>query len=343
MENSEVNYHLLHGFEDKRISPEIWNNLVHAGSTDEIFLTWHWQKVWWDVFGRGELILIMAETNGKPFFIAPLFADDGMIFFTGSGGSDYLDFIGNPVNFIIMERILQMAKDRLPQFHGFLFYHIPEDSFTSGFLEKIAARNNWYFYKENEYVSPRLDLTEYPAKALNAINKKSLVRHETWFKNNGELQIDHFNNREDITPLLEQLFNQHIERWSLTPYPSLFLKPEERLFYRTMTELLAETGWLCFTRVSWNGNPVAFHFGFNYNGSFFWYKPGYDINMAKHSPGEVLLRQLLIRAIDENAKIFDFGLGDEAFKRRFSSRNIRVTNWGLHPIKLDDYGKNTCS
>ncbi len=331
---AEVNYHLLQGFEDNRISPEIWNELVHNGSTDEIFLTWHWQKAWWDVFGRGELTLMMAETNGKPFFIAPLFTDGGMVFFTGSGGSDYLDFIGDPGDFTIMEKILQMAKDGIPGFKGFLFYHIPEGSITAGFLEKIGARNNWYFYQENEYVSPRLDLKESPANVFTAINKKSLRRHEAWFKRNGELQIDHFSNKDEIAPLLGQIFNQHIERWESTPFPSLFLKPDEQLFYRTVTDSLAETGWLRVTRVLWNGIPVAFHFGFYYNGSFFWYKPSYKISMAKHSPGEVLLRQLLIKAIDEKASIFDFGLGDEAFKKRFSTRDIRVTNWGLHPNKI---------
>ena len=51
---------------------------------------------------------------------------------------------------------------------------------------------------------------------------------------------------------------------------------------------------------------------------------------ARHSPGEVLLRQLLIAAMAENAEVFDFGLGDEAFKSRFATHVCRVRNWGLY-------------
>ena len=69
----------------------------------------------------------------------------------------------------------------------------------------------------------------------------------------------------------------------------------------------------------------------HYNRSFLWYKPTFDITLAKHSPGEVLLRQLLLRAIDEEADYFDFGLGDEAFKNRFASSTPTVTNIGLYP------------
>lgn len=43
----------------------------------------------------GQLMLILAERNGQPVALAPLFADSGMVYFVGSGGSDYLDFVGD--------------------------------------------------------------------------------------------------------------------------------------------------------------------------------------------------------------------------------------------------------
>jgi len=329
--HSLVQYRLLQGFEDPAVSPELWNSLVHQGSTDEIFLTWHWQKAWWEVFGRGRLILIMAESAGKPFFIAPLFADQGMVFFTGSGGSDYLDFIGNPGDYKILKNILHIAKEQIPDFLGFLFYHIPENSKIPSMLAEITKKTDWDIYEEGELLSPRLELREFPEKALQFSQKKSLLRHVAWFKHNGELKIDHFSRKEDIAPLLESFFNQHVDRWYNSPYPSLFVQPVERSFYRKLTEVLSETGWLRFTRVNWNGNPVAFHFGFNYNGSFLWYKPSFDITKASHSPGEVLISNLLLKAMEDLADIFDFGLGDEAFKKRFSTSNVTVKNWGIYP------------
>ena len=51
----------------------------------------------------------MVKKNGKPVLLAPLFADTGMVFFTGSGGSDYLDFIGDISNPGILEGMLLQA------------------------------------------------------------------------------------------------------------------------------------------------------------------------------------------------------------------------------------------
>ena len=62
-----------------------------------------------------------------------------------------------------------------------------------------------------------------------------------------------------------------------------------------------------------------------------WYKPAFAIELARHSPGEVLLRQLLLRVIEESAHTFDFGLGDETFKRRFANHTQTVRDFGLYP------------
>jgi CelD/BcsL family acetyltransferase involved in cellulose biosynthesis len=115
-----------------------------------------------------------------------------------------------------------------------------------------------------------------------------------------------------------------------TDSPSLFGEPAQRLFYRRLCERLSASGWLRFTRLCWQGRPIAFHFGFLYSGNFLWYKPSFDILLARHSPGEVLIRQLLLLALEEGAHTFDFGLGNEAFKQRFATATPVVKVYGLY-------------
>jgi CelD/BcsL family acetyltransferase involved in cellulose biosynthesis len=93
--------------------------------------------------------------------------------------------------------------------------------------------------------------------------------------------------------------------------------------------------------VDLNGKPVAFHLGFCYRGEYMWYKPTFDVELARSSPGEVLLRQLLLAALEEGANVFDFGLGDEAFKARFATQVNSVRNWGLYPPHVLARGKET--
>src|SRR4029077_1134663 len=97
-------------------------------------------------------------------------------------------------------------------------------------------------------------------------------------------------------------FAQHISRWAATASPSLFNDETQRQFYRRLARTASDAGWLRFTRVEWQGRVIAFHFGFCYRGNFLWYKPTFAIDLAQRSPGEVLLRQLLLRAMAENAQ-----------------------------------------
>lgn len=331
MTSLTVQYRLLDGFEDSSITPDAWNDLLHQGSSDVVFLTWHWQKTWWDVFGRGKLLLIVAEKDDQPIAIAPLFADHGMVYFMGSGCSDYLDFIGDISQPDILEGMLLQAISRVPNFLGFCFYHVLESSVLPGLLTVVAQKKAWKLTEEGDMQAPVLQLQEFPGRAYQSTRKKSLLRHEAYFKRNGGIGVHHFSNGEDILPHLDTFFAQHISRWDVTPYPSLFKDLIQCLFYRQLCSNASKTDWLRFTRISWQNQPIAFHFGFNYRGSFFWYKPSFDINLAKHSPGEVLLRQLLLQAQKEEAHSFDFGLGDEPFKHRFASSARKVSTWGLYP------------
>src|SRR6476620_2077774 len=72
---------IVRDFNDPIVSSKIWMHLLPRGEIDTVFLTWTWQRVWWEVFGRGQLLLIVIERNEEPVAIAPLFCDGGMVFF----------------------------------------------------------------------------------------------------------------------------------------------------------------------------------------------------------------------------------------------------------------------
>jgi CelD/BcsL family acetyltransferase involved in cellulose biosynthesis len=105
---------------------------------------------------------------------------------------------------------------------------------------------------------------------------------------------------------------------------SPFIEPRESDFIRDVVHTVAPTGRLVFSAVIFNGMPIAFHLGFHDRDRFLWYLPTFDIAHIKHSPGEVLLKSLLEYAIDRNVREFDFGLGEEPYKYRFSNHARRL-------------------
>ena len=310
---------------------EAWNEAIALSPSHTVFQTRAWLQAWWETFGRGELMLLVATKAGRTVALAPWFAEAGMVFPIGSGGSDYLDLLGNVTDPEVLDGLLSAARDRCPGFVGYRFYHLPDDSPTGSLLASAAERLGLAIFDEGEQVAPVVDLAADPEHAFAATRKKSLVRHENWFRRHGELAVRHTSEASVTIPDLRQFFEQHVARWSVTPYPSLFQDDQQRTFYRRVCELAGPEGWLRFTRVMWAGRPIAFHFGFCYRGAYLWYKPTFDLALAARSPGEVLLRQLLLAAIEEGAETFDFGLGDEAFKSRFASSQRTVRDWGLYP------------
>lgn len=331
---ADLTIHLLSSFDDPALGGEQWNALLCVGDTQTVFQTWEWQKAWWGAFGRGQLLLLAAERGGRIVALAPLFYDSGMIFFVGSGGSDYLDFIGHIDDLDLLAALLEKARARVPDFLGFRFYHVPEQSRLAWQLRVVAQRLGLQYCDEGSLPAPQLALSAEPETARAATRKKSLRRHERFFRREGDLRVLHLHEGEAILPHLPAFFAQHIARWEVTPYPSLFHDAKQRHFYRTLTQLAASSGWLRFTRIEWQGHPIAFHFGFLYQGRFLWYKPSFDVALARRSPGEVLLRQLLLAALAEEADMFDFGLGDEPFKARFATHTAGVRTWGLYPPEV---------
>lgn len=316
-----------------RIDETDWNRLLAKSATRTIFQTAAWQRAWWDSFGRGTLLVFAIRENEQLNAIAPLFADHGMVFFVGSGGSDYLDFIGMAHRPNVLREILETARNSVPGFAGFRFYHLPDESPTGKCLRATAREVGLDCFDEGSLDAPALRFSDWPDGKRAPADKKSLVRHERAMTRIGHLAIEHFSEHRQIEPLLDSFFDQHIRRWKGTATPSLFLDSQQRRFYRTVSEVIASRGWLRFTRVSLDGAPAAFHFGYAFRQTFLWYKPSFDIERAQQSPGEVLLRNLLLQARLENVEFFDFGLGDEDFKSRFATRVNTVRTWGLYPHK----------
>jgi len=312
-----------------RVDRSEWQAVLSRGDSNVVFLTSEWQRAWWDAYGRGTLMLVTVRRDDELIALASLFAQDGLIYFVGSGGSDYLDFIGDISSPQVLDSLLLAARNQVEDFIGFRFYLVPARSRTAGFLEKAAERLGMDFCDEGEIEAPFLDLTATGA-AHAAVNKRSLLRHERFFERAERIDVREMRRAEDILPHLDDFFAQHIGRWESTEWPSLFLKERHRKFYRRLIWEASDAGWLRFTRVEWQGRAIAAHLGFCYNGSYLWYKPAFSIDLARHSPGEVLLRRLLLSAIDEQATTFDFGIGNEAFKQRFATAIPLVKTWGLY-------------
>ena len=312
---------------------EAWRGLLAESEDYSIYQTPEWMEIWWQCYGGdARLMLLLAVEEGRLAGIAPLMISrrrmngvrERVVEFIGAPNfaSDYCDFIIAASRGEVLERLL----DRLfadSSWTVLLLSNFPTHS--PNYVRFMAYRDRigLPFLMRRTLEAPTCVLRD-PGENEKLLSKKSLRRHFNYFQKNGQLSCRHCETFSEIERLLPVFFKQHIERWSETSFPSLFRDPAACEFYRLAAERLFRAGWLRFSVVQYNKEPIAFHFGFEHGGRFIWYKPSFDPAYAKRSPGEVLLKFLLEYAVGKGLAEFDFTVGGEPFKHRFA--NLIRTN-----------------
>jgi len=291
-----------------------WNALLDTCEYNSVFLSHEFLYSWWSSFGKNkQLLLLVSYQNEKLVAIAPFFIKKRKVFFLGTPHSDYSDFIcKDKIKKDFISKVnLYLKNNKLSHIH---LHQISERSITPSILKNLN-------YKVQEQGKcPTLLIKGYEEEIQkNQLRKKSLKRHFNYFNRNGELNIKHYYSKNEIIKHLDSFFQQHIDRWQGTNSPSLFHKETNKQFYYNLVKNFSETNQLIFSVVTWNKEILAFHFGFQHNNIFTWYKPTYNNSLKHKSPGEVLIKYLLEYAVEHNFTEFDFTRGLEGFKLRFAN------------------------
>ena len=309
-----------------------WDHLLAESPADTVFLTSGWLRAWHETFGRTRpLIIPQIRIDGELVAAAAFHENNGAIEFAGTGPSDYSDVLisskveGNARTHLI-NTLLHEAKTVAQSLRNFRLGRIQPES---EFLQLIADPSFELLATPvgEAIAAPYLDMSFVEERLL----KKSLRRHERGLERHGNVASTTVATAAEILPQLDEFFAQHVKRWQFSGETSLFLQEHTREFYRRLTNRLDATGQVRFTTVRLDGHLIAAHFGFYHANRFIWYKPTFEPDLAKFSPGEVLIKKLLELARDEGAQVFDFTIGNEPFKLRFASgvrelRYLHVTD-----------------
>lgn len=304
---------------------EAWNALAAGSPTNSVFQTYQWVSSWERTFkGEHEPWYVSVSDSSGVVGIAPLMLSRGVlgeriVRFLGDGKADYCDFLLAGDKHKAVEAICQTLFAAQDRWDVVMLNSIPAESPTIGLLQSICRRLGYHVLQRDLYSNPVLIIKEHEAEAENILNKAALRRRLNYFQRTGTLTFKTLTGK-DVLPYLDEFFEQHIGRWAGSATPSLFLHERNRAFYRELATTMADKEWLALSIVEFNGQPLAMHYGFDYNGRLLWYKPAFDRAHAKHSPGLVLLRYLIGHAIAHQRHEFDFTIGDEPFKARFSNK-----------------------
>ncbi|MFQ5802589.1 MAG: GNAT family N-acetyltransferase [Candidatus Methylomirabilales bacterium] len=323
---------------------ESWNALVQTGWTNTIFQTYEWNRCWWEVFGgSNELLILVAKEDNTVEAVAPMMVvrrrartrERRVVTFLGGGASDYCDFIVRKGNDDTMAEMLGYLLDQDDCWDRIALRNIPDWSRLNDVIPKVCEGRHFNALVDHESECPTLMIEGHLDYAREIANKKKLRQQTNYVKKLGQYEVCHFREVDNIGKYLEVFFDQHIERWNGSSTPSLFVEERNKAFYRRLTECLCERRWLLFTMIKLDGIPIACHYGFDYNNGMLFYKPSYNKRLARHSPGMVLLKELLDYAVTSKKSEFDFSLGSEPYKMRFSNKVRKNRSFCIFRSKCD--------
>lgn len=322
-----VGVSVFESFDELALEATTWNDLLRSGSTDVPFLTFEWQRAWWEAFGGDRLLVAVAERHGRPYAIAPLFALDEMLFFVGSGGSDYLDFIGH-VDGPTLTAMLDAVRRRLTDLVGIKLFHVPVHSSTTALLPGLAASLDLELFEEGRMSAPYLDLTD-PVLVSEVIDSRRLRKEEARMRRGGPLAV-RTARAEDLDPWLDAFFSMHATQWR--PLGEAGLESEDaRSFCRSVVHGGHLAGWLRLSMLEWRGKPAAFDLSLIRGSRQLTYLVSRDVSIREYSPGKILERHVISAALETGAQCFDLGLGEEEYKLRHASGATEVVDWSLYP------------
>jgi CelD/BcsL family acetyltransferase involved in cellulose biosynthesis len=329
----DVQARLCQNLQDQPLGRAAWNKLLQQSETRSVFLTWQWLSTWWECFSEGATLFTFAvERDGELVGIAPLVVrrerGTRYVEFLGIGSSDYCDFIASEDDKPeVVRTVLEALLKRRDRWDRIRLRYLPSHSSTARCLADLTLPAGWERIQEVEAPCPALSIEANRAFAVACTQKKSLLRHAKYFERLAPLEFHHALDPDEVLDRLPDFFEQHRDRRFMAGDHSLFDDPRHRRFYERMVPVLLESGWLRFSVLRWQGEVLAYHLGFLHDGVFTWYKPTFNLDYARFSPGEVLLKCLLEDALTSDVRVFDFTVGDEAFKERFANvknENLRI-------------------
>jgi CelD/BcsL family acetyltransferase involved in cellulose biosynthesis len=126
----------------------------------------------------------------------------------------------------------------------------------------------------------------------------------------------------------EAMVAQKRTRYREIGAPDLLSSSYARNFFTSPDPDLLGRGILDVSCLYLDDRMITAHWGMIFRNRFYYYMPSFERGpWMRSSPGEILLAELLKRAIDRGIEIFDLTIGDESYKKRWCDLELELKQY----------------
>ncbi len=292
-----------------------WESILPSCSTNTIFVTPWWQKVWWDNFGsENELHISSIRDGDRLIGISPLMLSEGVLTFAGDRDLfDYFDFLvaeGEETAFYtaLGEHLAEV------DFHTLDLPSVPQNSPTLRHLPEILRQMGFSVNLEEKETTPVTYLPATWDEYLGGLRKKD--RHELRRKIR---RLEKADSPHQYSCQLTETGDGCMEDFfrllrASSDEKDGFLTPEREKFFIDIARELTTRDQFKLYFLEVEGERVAGCICFDYGQSYLLYNSGYNPEYSKLSVGLINKAFSIQAAIEEGRESFNFLKGNERYK-----------------------------
>jgi CelD/BcsL family acetyltransferase involved in cellulose biosynthesis len=334
--------------EDPRLHRQ-WNELALQPERPEVFYTWEWARAVQSAYPASVKPLLFLGYEGDLLVgvasLATDLAERNLTFLAATTG-DYCEFLTRPQQRaeFVDAVFAELGKTKAT---FVALANLPEDSATPAALRTAARKHGFYLHMRPAYLCAQVELgsKEQRQELKTALTgKKKLRQYRRAMEREGPVTFAHLQSHDQIQAALPGFADAHVARFQATQRISSLSTPERRFFLEDLARRFSHSGVVTLSMLMIADRPVAWNYGFQYHGSWFWYQPTFDSRWEEHSPGYCLLSGIVIEACDmDEMTVVDLGLGAEGYKERFGNSTrqtlyVTVTkSWRRHLGEIARY------
>jgi hypothetical protein len=168
------------------------------------------------------------------------------------------------------------------------------------------------------------------------LNKKSIKRKHKDLCKEYEVETLTINANSNLYGYYIDVIEKiHIERWGFNGVSSSFIND---VYRKEFYQYPGNSRIINVIINKQNDEIISIHFGFILQNSLLWHSPLINVKYYEYTPLEILLKAVLEYCDNNEIEIFDFGLGSEEYKNRFTNSSKTVYNY-YKPLTLSSQVK----
>jgi CelD/BcsL family acetyltransferase involved in cellulose biosynthesis len=308
-----------------------WNALALAAEQPQIFHTYEWALAVYRAYHATlqPLLFLAYDPANALCGVAALAQDPSgrRASFLCATTGDYCDFLSAAE---VREEFVGgvLAELRKQDLGELVLANLPADSGTASLLGKATASHGYRAFARTGYICAQVSIGALERRGDDKPvlpRKKMLRRFLNSMGREAPVRLDHARSWDEVEAVLPEFMQAHVARFLVTGRISNVARPERRKFLAELAKLLSESGWVALTRMMSGEKVFAWNYGFQFQGTWFWYQPTFVSGLEKYSPGFCLLAKLIEEAADDpGLKTVDLGLGAEEYKDRFANQTREI-------------------